>query len=257
MGCVIWEGPWVWQAGERRACPIASGSGRSGWKARAWRPESRGFRSLASRSHQGVREHYIIIKMVAEGVKELILWPKYKKWNLLWLDVDCHSHHLSLSSIRRKKRQRRGNEVGLDRFQGVAVCKTSWHMILRKKHHTEVTTRGSWGSHPRTTENSAGLQRVSKDASSISFTNKENEVHRGKVTEPRSHSEVGRESGYPFLLPSSVSLGPQFLTCSWHKHDQLRKSLWRLKNSFSFLNINLTLTLPSSKSSSGFSLHLE
>lgn len=146
MGCVIWEGPRVWQAGDRRACPTASGSGRSGWKARAWRPESRDLRSLASRSHQGVREHYTIIKMVAEGVKELILWPKHKQWNLLYL-IGCRlSFTSSLSSIRRMKRQRRGNEVGLDRFQGVAVCKTSWQMILRKKHHTEVTTRGSWGS---------------------------------------------------------------------------------------------------------------
>lgn len=67
----------------------------------------------------------------------------------------------------------------------------------------------------------------------------------------------GGESGSPFLLLDSVSLGPGFLAYSWYKHNEVMKSLQKLKNSFSFLNINLIPTRPSSKSSSSFLPRLE
>lgn len=76
----------------------------------------------------------------------------------------------------------------LDHFQGVASARLH-DMILKNKYYAEVTTRGSLRN-DQEPQRTAGFSRVSKDISSISCTNRENEVRRGKVSEPRSHREV-------------------------------------------------------------------
>lgn len=105
-----------------------------------------------------VKEHYIVIMMVAEGLKELISWSKYKKWSLLhltgWWLADMSSLIYKEDGKKNEdKMAKMGQPSGAGPFSRCSFSKASWQKILRNKYYAEVTTRGSLRSHPRTTEN--------------------------------------------------------------------------------------------------------
>ena len=148
--------------------------------------------------------------MVAEGFKELISWSKYKKWSLLHLTGWWLSDMPSLISkedekkkkIRRIKWQRWDNQVELDHFQGVASARLHDRWLKGTSTTLRLQQGDPWGVTPEP-QRTAGFWRVSKDASCIPCTNKENEVGRGKATDLRSHREVRGKLGilFYYLIP--------------------------------------------------------
>lgn len=73
-------------------------------------------------------------------------------------------------------------------------------MILRNKHQAQVAIKdpGKSPSHHRELQGSVEFQRPLVP---LHFTTKGHEVWRGKATEVRLPSEVGRTSGSPGILP--------------------------------------------------------
>lgn len=76
-------------------------------------------------------------------------------------------------------------------------------MILRNK--PKVTMRGSWAKSPKNHKALQGSTELQRMLVPLHFTNKENEVQRGKVTGSGSHSEVGVNLGLSQHWALSIS----------------------------------------------------